>query len=299
MNFLALFVGLAIERALTTLFHLREFRWLDPLFDIILTNKRLTQPNLVVAAVAVFVALLVIPVVLVETVFSDRLAYIPQFVFAVIVLLFCLGPRDLGKEVTDYCEALEKGDENEARDIARELLEREPESDSSAWDIEAAIYAQANNRIFGVVFWFVVLGPGGAWLFRVLDLLRHRAAEQALPGETVDAASLSSPIIQAVLLFHWLIGWIPGRLLAVGYVLAGSYDGAAAAWKSFRSTEALSLATETGALLGTVGKGAAAWARPEGSATGRVANARELVFRTLWMIWCPVLALLTLYDLMA
>jgi len=299
MNFLALFVGLGIERALTMLFHLREFRWLDPLFDIILSNKRLTQPNLAVAAVAVFVAFLVLPVVLIETIFSDRLVYIPQFVFAVIVLLFCLGPRDLGKEVTDYCEALEKNDENEARDIARELLEYEPDIDSSTWDIEAAIYAQANNRIFGVVFWFVVLGPGGAWLFRVLDLLRHRAAEQAVPAETGDAGSLSSPITQAVLLFHWLIGWIPGRLLAAGYVLAGSYDGAAAAWKSFRSADSLSPAAETRALLGAVGKGAAAWAGSEGGATGRVANARKLVFRTLWMIWCPVLALLTLYDLMA
>ena len=33
MNFLALLLGLALERVLTHLFHLREFRWLDPLFD--------------------------------------------------------------------------------------------------------------------------------------------------------------------------------------------------------------------------------------------------------------------------
>ena len=38
--------------------------------------------------------------------------------------------------------------------------------------MERAIYVQANNRIFGVVFWFLVLGPTGAWAFRVLDLLQ-------------------------------------------------------------------------------------------------------------------------------
>ena len=27
--------------------------------------------------------------------------------------------------------------------------------------IERAIYVQANNRIFGVVFWFLLLGPAG------------------------------------------------------------------------------------------------------------------------------------------
>jgi len=33
MNFLALLLGLGLERVLTRLLHLREFRWLDPLFD--------------------------------------------------------------------------------------------------------------------------------------------------------------------------------------------------------------------------------------------------------------------------
>ena len=35
MNFLALIVGLAVERLLTHLFHLREFHWLNPLFDLV------------------------------------------------------------------------------------------------------------------------------------------------------------------------------------------------------------------------------------------------------------------------
>ena len=33
MQFLALILGLAIERLLTQLFHLRAFHWLDPIFD--------------------------------------------------------------------------------------------------------------------------------------------------------------------------------------------------------------------------------------------------------------------------
>ena len=44
----------------------------------------------------------------------------------------------------------------ETREIAHELLEYWPEPGDSAPDIEAAIYAQANNRIFGVVFWFAL-----------------------------------------------------------------------------------------------------------------------------------------------
>jgi len=110
MNFLALFVGLGLERVLTHLFHLREFRWLDPLFDRLLSYRNLKQPNLSIAVVAVFTALLVAPVGLMEVLVIERFAYIPQFIFAVLVLLFCLGPRDLGKEVNDYCQALEVQD---------------------------------------------------------------------------------------------------------------------------------------------------------------------------------------------
>ena len=31
-------------------------------------------------------------------------------------------------------------------------------------------------------------------------------------------------------------------------------------------------------------------------ALDRIRGARSLVMRTLWMIWCPVIAVLTLYD---
>ena len=31
-------------------------------------------------------------------------------------------------------------------------------------------------------------------------------------------------------------------------------------------------------------------------ALDRIRAARSLVMRTLWMIWCPVIAVLTLYD---
>ena len=48
MNFLALFLGLGIERLLTHLFHLREFHWLDPVFDWVLRNQRISDRKSVV-----------------------------------------------------------------------------------------------------------------------------------------------------------------------------------------------------------------------------------------------------------
>ncbi len=291
MNFLALILGLMVERLLTHLFHLREFHWLDPLFDRAFARLGGVARNAALPLVGALVVVLVLPVAVFEMVLHDRLFHVPGFVFAVVVLLFCLGPRDLVEEVDDYRAAIAHDDREEIGVLATELLECGQEDCASVPDIEAAIYAQANNRIFGVVFWFIVLGAAGAWLFRVLDLLRRRAISRGGMSE-LDAAPA---YLQAVLWLHRVLAWIPARLLMVGYTLAGSYDSAVHAWRTWRPGEAQVFPGPDDALLGAVGHGAAA-SRDEDDISERARVAIELVSRTLWMIWLPALALLTLYD---
>jgi AmpE protein len=263
----------------------------------VLRNQRISQPNLAVAAAALTAMVVVIPVGIVEWGLQDQLAQLPQYVFAVVVLLFCLGPRDRGEEVNDYCKAIEEGDAEEIHEIATELLECQPEPGQAPPDVEEAVYAQANNRIFGVVFWFVLLGPTGAWLFRVLDLMQRRAVHFACQEPAIEDEGEWSQVVQAILLLHRLLAWLPSRLLTIGYMLAGSYDGAQAAWKNLRTVSSVMFPGPTDQLLGVVGRGAAPVAA-EGDVVTRARVARDLVSRTLWMIWCPVLAILTLYDLM-
>jgi len=235
--------------------------------------------------------MLVVPVALVEILLSDRLAYVPAFAFAVIVLLFCLGPRDLVEEVEDYRRATAAEDREEFSLLATELLECRPAEDEPPPDIERAVYAQANNRIFGVVFWFIVLGAAGAWLFRVLDLIRRRAIRRTGIVDMVDA-----PVyLQAVLQLHRILAWLPARLLLAGYALAGSYDGAVQGWRRYRPPATRVFPRDDDQLLGAVGHGAAPQRGADDPDT-RARVAADLVKRTLWMIWCPALALMTLYD---
>ncbi len=291
MNFLALLLGLAVERLLTQLFHLREFHWLDSLFDkffsLIGSNSRLLN----IVAVWGLLVLTLLPVTLVLIALQDRLALIPLFLFSIFVLLFCLGPRDLGEEVIEYRQAIDEDNTEELRTLAAELFDRVPDDSEAIPDIEKAIYAQANNRIFGVVFWFALAGPVGAWMFRVVDLLRRRA----LNGQPADAAEDDSSIVAAVLLWHRVLAWIPSRLLMAGYGMAGNYDGAMAAWRKPRPESVGQCPSVDDQLLGAVGCGAADRG-DERDISIRAQVAIDLVIRTLWMIWCPVLALLTLYG---
>jgi AmpE protein len=276
---------------LTQLFHLREFHWLDSLFDkffsLFGSNNRLLN----IVAVWGLLVLTLLPVMLVLIALQDRLAHIPLFLFAIFVLLFCLGPRDLGEEVTEYRQAIDENNTEELRALAAELFDRVPDDSEAIPDIEQAIYVQANNRIFGVVFWFALLGPVGGWMFRVVDLLRRRAVN----SRPADAAEDDSSILAAILLWHRVLAWIPSRLLMAGYAMAGNYDGAVAAWRSSPPEFVGRFLSDDDRLLGAVGCGAADQDGGRDVST-RAQVAIDLVIRTLWMIWCPVLALLTLYG---
>lgn len=300
MNFLALLLGLALERVLTHLFHLREFRWLDPLFDSHLRRLRATAGGRnrrwsALALTFLLAMLLVAPVALLSAALRGELLQIPYFLFAVAVLLFSLGPRDLDDEVEDYGDALETGDAAGQQRVAEELLERLPPPLLAERNeaVERAIYVQANNRIFGVVFWFLVLGPTGAWAFRVLDLLRHRT--EVTVGEEDATATM-----EAVRTLHGLLAWIPARLLALGYVLAGNFEEAMESWRNRGREAHLPFAAGTAEIVARVGAAASGRGALDVAdaveALDRIRGARSLVMRTLWMIWCPVIAVLTLYD---
>jgi len=293
MNFLALMLGLAIERLLTHLFHLREFHWLDYLFDAVYQRAAKLQQNIALVVVALLIALLVVPVGFVELFLDDSLAYIPSLVFAVVVLLFCLGPRDLLEEVEEFRAAIESEDQQAIITLAAELQEQAPDDQDLMPDVERAVYAQANNRVFGVVFWFVLLGAAGAWLFRVVDLIRRRAIRLNGPGALAEAPAY----VQAAIRIHTVLAWVPARLLMVGYALAGNFDDAVQEWRRYRPPADKVFPRDSDTLLGAIGCGAST-KREQGDVSARARIALDLVTRTLWMIWCPALALLTLYDWM-
>jgi len=296
MNLFALLLGLGIERLLTHQFHLREFRWLDPIFDAAFASLPRGGNWLVLAAVLLLALLLTLPVAAVAWLLDDALGQVPYFAFAIVVLLFSLGPRDLKQEADEYAAALEASQPEEMRRLAKELIERDPPEDPAEQqrEVERAIYVQANNRVFGVVFWFIVLGPAGAWLYRVVDLMRRRVAFR-YSGDDAQWAALTS----AVRNLHGLLAWIPARLLAIGYALAGSFEEAIADWRGYYDHCAQRFFDVNDDVVACAGIGATGRATEscEIKPAARVRAAMDLVIRTLWLIWCPVIAVLTLYDL--
>ncbi|MDZ7769043.1 MAG: regulatory signaling modulator protein AmpE [Woeseiaceae bacterium] len=300
MNLIALLIGLAVERLATQLFHLRELRWLDKVIDAGYGQFARFAGWPAIIPVALLAALLVFPVFLVTFLLGDALFGFAYLLLAVIVLFFSLGPRDIGEEIDDYCSALESGDAERIRVTSKALLERDVDDDEAERirHVEEAVFVQANNRLFAVIFWFVVFGPLGAWAYRVMDLIRRRAVFNASRAD--GSADEAERMAAAAAALHGWVAWIPARLTAAGYALAGSFDDARAAWRHPHAPEALTTGEQNEQLLGRVGAAAIALGhRDNESVTERgirgATAARHLVLRLLWL-WAVVIAGLTLYG---
>jgi AmpE protein len=275
---------------------LREFRWLDPWIDRVSSKLAEASLSTAIIGVGIYALVAILPVAIISGLLSGTLFQIPYFLLAVFVLLFSLGPRDLMTEINDYCDAVRNGQEEDIQRIIRELREGDaPQgTDEQIAAVRRAIFIQANNRIFAVVFWFILFGPTGAWLFRVVDLMRRRLAYEYSRDDLTEAPSA---FVIAVRMLHGALAWPSAHLLILGYALAGSYDGGLAAWRAYASQRAKDFFVATNDLLDLVGNGAVSQQPvPDGTpvAVIRIGEAMSLVMRTLWLIWAPFIALLTL-----
>jgi membrane protein required for beta-lactamase induction len=292
MKLIALILGVALEHYATRYLHLRELRWFDGYFDFLLNRSPLLGVAGAYGVIAAGLALALMPVLLASAALSGgSLAWDFAYLsFAVLVVFFSLGPRDLATEVQAYCAAIERGDAEGATRALTALRESDQRAGDEAQAVEEAIFVQATNRIFGVVFWFIALGPAGAWLFRMADLLRRRAA-----FESDRYAGPEPPLREAAAAVQGLLVFVPARLAAIGYALAGSFDDALSVWKR-AELDGRPLYERNDLILARVGRAAMTGllAQPPNSAAAAL-SALRLTTRTL-LIWGTVIALMTLFG---
>ncbi len=300
MKLLSLLIGLAVERLATQLFHLRQLSWLEALIDAGLRKVRRAGAYPALLAVVVLVLLLTLPVTLalfaVTTVPPETDIFAYMFL-AIIVLFFSFGPKDIGEEVDEYCKALEEDDPEKIRETAAAIIDGEVPEDARQrmHRVEAAVCVQANNRLFAIIFWFILFGPLGAWVYRVSDLLRRRA-RRAVGHDESEAGDAERVYAAAANLHGWL-AWLPARLTAIGYAGAGHFDAALSAWRALAIDDEESVSLRNEHLLAQVGIGALALEEEaediaERGVRGATA-ANRLVFRLL-LAWAFIIALMTL-----
>ena len=285
MNLIALILGLALERLLTRLLHLRELNWLDDWFQRGARWIR-AAPGAAGTWIALGVMLLpAVPVAWFAWTFHDALYGLTWLAFAAVVLFFSLGPQDLLAQGRDWLTAREHGDEAAADVIARSIRESDgsPDAEPTPRALESAMFVQANHRLFGVVFWFMLLGPAGAWAYRVADLFRRHVRATGTGGR-------STQLCEAL---FGMAAWIPSRLLALSYAVAGSFDDAFEDWRAYYERTSAEFFRVSENILAAAGIGAIRRRCPEGGTPEAMRETLRLLNRTL-VIWVTAIAALTL-----
>jgi AmpE protein len=135
--------------------------------------------------------------------------------FAIAVLFYSWGPRDLDLDV----EAIMDAPDHAARAQAAAQL-GEGAASLAAPALVQAVFQAAQRRWFGVLFWFLLLGPFGALLYR----LSAWSAEG-------DAAFLPAEARIGAQAWLALLDWPVAQLMTLALALVGDFDSVAGAWK--------------------------------------------------------------------
>ncbi len=257
-----------------------------------------------------------------------RASLILGLAWSVLVLYLTLGFRQFSHYFTDIRDALERGDETQARQLLAEWRHLDtsdlPRTELLRHVIEHSLVA-AHRHVFGVFFWFVVLaalglGPAGAVLYRMAEF---SSRFWAFRSRTVGVP-INERLMQVSQQLFGLIDHLPSRLSAFGFAVVGDFEAAIECWRRDarlwgQANDGILLAAAAGAVGVRLGgaappplsvdlpKGlAAGGGLPGGEAGGstpgltpefgHLRSVVGLVWRSV-VLWLLLLALLTLANL--
>ena len=244
------------------------------------------------------------PLVLVAAVVYHALHLIAAplaWAWSVVVLYVTMGFRQFSHFFTDILKALNNDDPATARRLLGEWS-RESAAEFSSTEIARVAIEQgllsSHRFVFGAIAWFVLLGPAGAVLYRVSEMLATQwSPRPAADGEFGRFAAR----------FYFWIDWLPARATALTFAVVGNFEDAIYCWRSQAAgwnvrTQGVILAAGAGALGIRLGDALHQYGsvqfRPELGMGGEAdVDAMESTVRLIWrslVLWMFLLLIVSL-----
>jgi adenosylcobinamide-phosphate synthase len=218
------------------------------------------------------------------------------------VLYATMGFKYYSETVSEIALALKRGELEQARSLfakwrGQAVNVQEP-GDVARLTIEHALLS-SHRQMFAVIFWFILLGPAGAVLYRLASVMQHKWGER----EDMEFGEFGRFAAR----FFELYDWLPVRLTALCFAVVGDFEDAVYCWRAqaqswMNPTQGILLASGAGALGVKLGEAL----HLEGSLEFRpelgvgdeadpdyVESAVSLIWRTL-VLWLAILLLLQL-----
>lgn len=241
-----------------------------------------------VSGILIVLAPLLIAVGLLQAMFDDILGGIPELIFASLALLFALGPKELRHQVQSFIDACDSENTDEKNRIGYELASGNAAHQELTYGqtIALGVLKQSYLRTFSVIFWFIILGPIGAILYRSSHTLKLKLPEMNDMG--LDFRSGVNRLL-------YILDWVPARITAFTYALSGNFHAATSKWWDAHEDESVDDADN---IISRAGMGALGIddATPDVDDPANYAEMAEgLALRSL-TIWVVVLAVVTITN---
>jgi AmpE protein len=217
--FIAVLLVLFTAHGAPELARWRDFSWLQRWQDSVARRGGDAFGLVLCVAVPVLVCALV------QVALHDRVLGLFGLAFATAVLFYCWGPRDLERDA----EAIDKAPDSEQRAAAAQALRGEEARQPLAFECGAlveATFTAALRRWFGVMFWFAVLGPAGALLYRLVQLLAFAPA--FAEGQSAAQRTLLGRSARS-------LDWLPAHLMALSLALVSDFDAVFKTWQGYHA----------------------------------------------------------------
>ena len=220
---LATLLALLLGHTLPDLTRIRQFAWFHSWLRGL--GERMSESTFWHgrAALLLSLGLPILALAVLQWSLRDQGWGLPSFLLAALVLFYCWGPRDLDIEI----EAIQMIPEREDRIAALQRIPEElpePPLRLEGGAVVDQIFLAALTRWFGVLFWFLLLGPSGALLYRLVSLGA---------GVRIYREALSFEQQAAVDSVHRVLNWPAAQLMTLALALAADFDAVVTAWRDF------------------------------------------------------------------
>lgn len=141
-----------------------------------------------------------------------------RFFYDLVILWFCLDAYQLRSQLTDYFTSLAEENVSNVNTHGEKFLRRSipPIAPTIAVTraVTSEIFLRSEEKLFGILFWFIILGPFAAVIYFLLSITRDLAAATNSPF-----VELLEPVTKLC----GIVDWIPVRITGLSYALVGHF----------------------------------------------------------------------------